>query len=181
MKLLLKVNVLWIAMLMLALVASPRIASCSSSKSGPKGGKIDACALLAGANPAALLGGPVTKGQARILRHDAVAMVSMCSYSAKDNWKKTMSLYVMYVRSDDNPKTAAEYLKGQDFATVGMKPREIRGLGDVALLVSMPGSLLLQVFWKKHYRMKVSFTEPGDPLQALEKAKSVARYVMDKL
>ncbi len=88
----------------------------------------------------------------------------------------------MYAKNYTNPKTAAEYLEGKDFGSVGMKkPTEIHGLGDVALSVSMPGSLLLQVFWKKHYRMKVGFAGLGDQAQTLEKAKSVARHVMDKL
>ncbi len=164
-----------------AMILFALITGCGSN-GGPKGGAIDACALLAEADPAALLGGPVDKGKELIHRQDAEATISMCSYSARGPGYKSVSLHVMYAANHNNSKTAAEYLEGKDFGSVGMKkPTEVHGLGDVALSSSMPGGFMLQVFWKKHYRMKVSFTGLGDNARTLEKAESVARLVMKKL
>ena len=176
-----KTAVLVLVPLVLGLIFSALIAGCSSCESGPKGGAIDACALLAEVNPEALLGEPVKKAKKIIDQHNADSDVSMCGVSARGPGLKSVSLHVMYAKNYTNPKTAAEYLEGKDFGSVGMKPREIHGPGDVALSFSTPGVLMLQVFWKKHYRMKVSFTGLGDNARTLEKAKSVARHVMDKL
>jgi len=93
-----------------------------------------------------------------------------------------VSLRVQYAGNHNNPKTAAEYLEGKDYGSVGMKtPTEVHGPGDIALSISMPEILQLQVFWKKHYQVRVSFTGLGDNAQTLEKAKAIARHVMEKL
>jgi len=166
---------------MLGLILTGVITGCGSGGDGPKG-EINACALLEEMHPEALLGGPVGEGKKIVDRHDAEATISMCSYSARGPGLKSVSLHVMYAGNHNNPKTAAEYLEGKDFGSVGMKtPTEVHGPGDIALLSSMPGILVLQVFWNKHYQVRVSFTGLGDHARTLEKANSVARHVMDKL
>ncbi len=165
------------------LLAIGLIAGCDSGEDGSKkAAVIDACALLKQANPEALLGGPVDEGKELIHRQDAEATVSMCGYSARGPGNKSVSLQVMYTPKQSNPKTASSALQGQDFGSVGLEtPTEVLGIGDVALSSSMPGAVVLQVFWKKHYRMKVSLSGLDDPAQVLEKAKIVARHVMEKL
>jgi len=177
-----KTSVLQLAPFVLGLILTGFITACGSGDGGPKGGAIDACALLEDVHPETLLGGPVDEGKKIVDRHDAEATISMCGYSARGPGLKSVSLHVMYAGNHNNPKTAAEYLEGKDFGSVGMKkPTEVHGLGDVALSTSMPGGILLQVFWKKHYQMKVSLSGMSDPAQALEKAKQVARHVMERL
>jgi len=58
-----KTSVLQLAPFALGLILTGFITGCGSSDDGPKGGTIDACALLAEMHPEALLGGPVDEGK----------------------------------------------------------------------------------------------------------------------
>jgi len=166
----------------MGLLALILLTGCGAGGEEPKAKAIDACALLQQAKPAVLLGGAVGEGRERVHRQDAEATVSMCSYAATGPGFKSVSLQVMFTPKQTNPGNAADFLKGKDFTSVGLKPpAEVHGLGDVALSSSMPGAVVLQVFWHQHYRMKVSLSGLDNPDQALEKARTVARFVMKKL
>ena len=175
------ITILLFVLLLLGLMVSTLNVGCSSGDNGPKAGAIDACALLKEVHPEVLLGEPVGTGNKSIDQHDASGIVSLCGYTAKSDWKKTVSLLVKYYPEYTNPETAKAFLERQDFGEFKVTSREIPDLGDVAVALSDANSLQLRVFWKKHYQMSVVFTEPGDNTETLNKARSVAESVIDKL
>ncbi|MFQ5706965.1 MAG: hypothetical protein ACE5HO_05910 [bacterium] len=157
---------------------------CGSSQDENKGSvELDACSLLAAANPESILGEPVGEPHSTLQQHDADMAVSRCGVAAQSSYLRTLSLQVNYYRKYDNPKTVNDFLGSQNLNYAGVKftPHEVSGLGDLAVSLSSPGSFQLWVFWKKHYRMNISLTEFGDQALALEKARAVAQQVMSKL
>jgi len=158
--------------------------NCGSDKEKQTGSvELDACALLAEINPAEILGEPVEAAHSILQQHDADSAVSMCGVSAKGSGLKSVSLLVKYYRNSENPKTAEAFVgtKQLDYGGEKLTPKEISGLGDMAVSLQGSGVFQLWVFWKKHYRMSISLTEFDDQALASEKARLIARHVMDKL
>ncbi len=151
--------------------------------------QFDACALLAEADPANLLGEEV--GEPDRKTHDLLQKVkaksvtiSHCGFTGKKSGLfKFVSLMVKHVGKVENPKTAKAFLETQQkqFEGIEMKAEKVPGLGDVAVKMTMPKSFQLWVFWNKHYQMNIILNGLKDDEVALERTRAVAQHVMSKL
>ncbi len=180
---------------MACLLTGLLLAACGKSEDGSQtksaattNVKLDACGLLAGADPAALLGEAV--GEAERTTHDllqktkaAGVTIAHCSFSAKSSIYKGATLMLKHVANQENPVNGAAFVDSQTKLAqeFEIKAEEISGIGDVAVKVQMPGSFQLWVFWKKHYQLNAQIMGMEDEAKAFEAAKTIARHVLSKI
>lgn len=150
-------------------------------------GRVDACRLLAGADPAAALGGPHDGGRLLWEHHDAGVSVSQCLYTATGGGRD-LGLLVKRARQSRPPasreamiaQTRAEDTMGagEETAQALEAGRQVPGLGDFAVTYRLISHNLM--VWRGEYQLTVMLNGfAGD--EAEPRAVAVAESVLAQL
>lgn len=164
-----------------------------AAKENPASKKIDACALLTGAEIETVQGSPVTdtKGTEH---SDGGLRNAQCYFATKQS-----SLSVSLVVAQDDPaspskRTVREYWKEtfgpdakrekereeEEHEREGVEPTKIEGVGEEAYWVPVRvGGALYAV--KGQAFVRISVGGPDDQKQKIEKSKELAKKVLDRL
>lgn len=169
--------------------------SPSAGQAGsPSPGELDAVKLLAGARPAEILGEPVDEPVSNLdMKGGAKAVSQATAWTASQ--EKNISLQIRYAGDETVTRSRTEFARMQlpanpsdesravaDEAAAAVEAgRDIAGLGDVAFAYEYAGLTNLVVFWDRHYQMMVMVAGIADQADAVERAKTVARRVLDQL
>lgn len=141
---------------------------------------LDACELLGATDAAEILGGEVgepTRG-IQSAGDERNAAMSSCSYEGPSG--RSVNLMVRHSPTQDNTPSAIGTVR-EGSAALG-ELEDVTGVGDTAFAVRFSGenSVQLHVFWGGD-RYQMVTVQGFEHEEGIERAKTVARLVMDRL
>lgn len=151
-------------------------------------GALDACLLLANADPGTVLGEAVDEARKILQTKSDDLVASQCSISATDHPQRSVSLLVRHSAGIKAPASRQAYIAqarsedamgaGEDLAQALEAGRQIPGLGDLALTYELYGLDL--IVWRGGYELVITLTGFAGQ-DAEQRAVTLAKAVLTQL